>query len=110
MSYLPKAWTTAAKNKGMGIYAWCIMPRNVHLIFRAQYKNPSVLLKELKTYTSKQLQKAITKCKQERKGKNRMDAVADGAGRPKEQQREAPAVLAATQQAHRTVGHCRDRP
>jgi putative transposase len=44
------------KNKGMEIYAWCIM----HLIFRAKENNPSVLLKELKTHTSKQLQKAIT--------------------------------------------------
>ncbi|GAA4424653.1 transposase [Pontibacter saemangeumensis] len=48
------------KNKGMEIYTWCIMPSHVHLIFRAKDNNPSTLLKELKTYTSKQLQKAIT--------------------------------------------------
>ncbi|MHA6248424.1 REP-associated tyrosine transposase [Pontibacter sp. CAU 1760] len=53
------------KNKGMEIYAWCIMPSHVHLIFRASDNNPSTLLKELKTYTSKQLQKAIAEHNQE---------------------------------------------
>jgi putative transposase len=53
------------KNKGMEIYAWCIMPSHVHLIFRAKDNNPSVLLKELKTFTSKQLQKAIAEHNQE---------------------------------------------
>ncbi|WP_162426021.1 REP-associated tyrosine transposase [Pontibacter pudoricolor] len=52
-------------NKGMEIYAWCIMPSHVHLIFRAKANNPSVLLKELKTHTSKQLQKAIVEHNQE---------------------------------------------
>jgi putative transposase len=53
------------KNKGMEIYAWCIMPSHAHLIFRARDNNPSTLLKELKTYTSKQLQKAIAEHNQE---------------------------------------------
>ncbi|MBJ6119247.1 transposase [Pontibacter sp. BT310] len=53
------------KNKGMEIYAWCIMPSHVHIIFRAKDNNPSVLLKELKTHTSKHLQKAITEHNQE---------------------------------------------
>ncbi|GAB3200455.1 REP element-mobilizing transposase RayT [Pontibacter aydingkolensis] len=57
------------KNKGMEIYAWCIMPSHVHLIFRANDNNPSVLLKELKTYTSKQLQKAIAEHNQESRKK-----------------------------------------
>lgn len=47
------------KNKGMEIYAWCIMPSHVHLIFSAKDNNPGELLKSLKTYTSKQLQLAI---------------------------------------------------
>ena len=54
-----------SKNKGMEIYAWCIMPSHVHLIFRAKDNNPSALLKELKTYSSKQLQKAIAEHNQE---------------------------------------------
>lgn len=47
------------KNKGMEIYAWCIMPSHVHLVFRANNNNPGVLLKEFKTFTSKKLQQAI---------------------------------------------------
>jgi REP element-mobilizing transposase RayT len=47
------------KNKGMEIYAWCILPSHVHLIFRAVNNNPGEVIKELKTYTSKKLQRAI---------------------------------------------------
>jgi len=47
------------KHKGLEIYAWCIMPSHVHLVFRAKENNPGVLLKELKTFTSKKLQAAI---------------------------------------------------
>jgi putative transposase len=53
------------KNKGMEIYAWCIMPSHVHLIFRAQANNPGLLLKEFKTFTSKAIQKAIADNPQE---------------------------------------------
>jgi putative transposase len=53
------------KNKGMEIYAWCILPSHVHLIFRATNNNPGVVLKEFKTYTSKQLQNAIETHSQE---------------------------------------------
>jgi len=47
------------KNKGMEIFAWCILPSHVHLIFKAKENNPGVLLKELKTFTSKKIQLAI---------------------------------------------------
>tara|TARA_R110000868_G_scaffold329001_1_gene589807 strand:+ start:857 stop:1465 length:609 start_codon:yes stop_codon:yes gene_type:complete len=53
------------KNKGMEIYAYCIMTSHVHLIFRAKESNPSDLMKELKTYTSKRLQKLISDNNQE---------------------------------------------
>ena len=53
------------KNKGMEIFAWCILPSHVHLIFRAKENNPGVLIKELKTYTSKKLQDAIENHSQE---------------------------------------------
>ena len=43
----------------MELFAWCIMPSHVHLIFRDKNNNPSQLIKEFKTYTSKQIQKAI---------------------------------------------------
>ncbi len=35
------------------------MTSHIHLIFRAKESNPSVLMKEMKTYTSKKLQEAI---------------------------------------------------
>ena len=53
------------KNKGMEIYTWCIMPSHVHLIFRAKENNPRELLKSLKTFTFKNLQKLIEENPQE---------------------------------------------
>ncbi|MBN2348427.1 MAG: transposase [Bacteroidales bacterium] len=47
------------KNKGLELFSWCIMPSHVHLIFRDKNKDPGKLIKELKTYTSKKLQKLI---------------------------------------------------
>jgi REP element-mobilizing transposase RayT len=47
------------KHKDMEIYAWCIMPSHVHLIFRAAKGKPETLLGSLKSHTSKQLQQAI---------------------------------------------------
>jgi putative transposase len=46
-------------NKGMVIYCYCIMPSHVHLIFSDRDNNPSKLLKEMKTFTSKELRKTI---------------------------------------------------
>lgn len=48
------------KEKGMEIFAWCIMTNHVHLIFRSStdYK-PELLLGDFKRYTSKAIVKAI---------------------------------------------------
>lgn len=53
------------KEKGMEIYAWCVMTSHVHLIFRSKNNDPSTLMKSLKTYTSKQLQSLIEQNNQE---------------------------------------------
>lgn len=53
------------KSKGMEIYTWCIMPSHVHLVFRAQEGNPGDLLRSLKTFTSKEIQKLIKENKKE---------------------------------------------
>jgi len=45
--------------KGMEIYAYCIMPSHVHLIFRAVNSNPGDLLRDFKSFTSKKLQALI---------------------------------------------------
>jgi putative transposase len=47
------------KNKGMEIYAYCIMTSHIHLIFSARDFNPGDLLRDFKSHTSKQLQKLI---------------------------------------------------
>ena len=45
--------------KGLVIYAWCIMSNHVHLIISAKQNNISDVLGEFKKYTSKQITKAI---------------------------------------------------
>lgn len=47
------------KEKSMQIYAWCIMPSHIHLIFKAKNNNPSDLIRDFKRHTSKEIQKAI---------------------------------------------------
>ena len=47
------------KEKGLILHAYCIMPSHVHMIFRDKNNNPSKLLKEFKTFTSKKLKQAI---------------------------------------------------
>ena len=47
------------KNKGMEIYSWCIMPSHIHLVFRSKDNIPGGLLRDFKTFTSKNLQKQI---------------------------------------------------
>jgi putative transposase len=42
-------------NKGMEIYAWCIMPSHIHLVFRSTIQRPEELIRDFKSYTSKQL-------------------------------------------------------
>ncbi len=46
-------------NKGLLLYSWCIMPSHVHLVFGSLESQPGKLLGELKTFTSKALQKEI---------------------------------------------------
>ncbi len=53
------------KNKGMQLYAYCIMTSHIHLIFAAKESNPGDLLRDFKTYTSKQLQNQIAEHMQE---------------------------------------------
>ncbi|HZX57514.1 MAG TPA: transposase [Mucilaginibacter sp.] len=40
--------------KGMEIYAWCIMPSHVHLVFRSTQQKPE-LIRDFKSFTSKKL-------------------------------------------------------
>lgn len=48
------------KKKGMVIFAWCIMPNHVHLVFRSSGgQKPESLLGDFKRFTSKSVVKAI---------------------------------------------------
>jgi len=53
------------KNKGMQIYAYCIMPSHIHMIFRAENNNPSDIIRDFKTFTSKRIVQMIEKNPQE---------------------------------------------
>lgn len=62
---LIKSLDYCRQNKGMEIYAYCIMPSHMHLIFRAKDNNPGDLLRDFKAYTSKKLQALIVENPQE---------------------------------------------
>ncbi len=48
------------KEKGMEVFAWCIMTNHVHLIFRSiKAQKPELLLGDFKRFTSKAIVKAI---------------------------------------------------
>lgn len=51
--------------KGLKLYAWCIMSNHIHLILAANNSNLSDLLRDFKKFTAKQLIKAIGENKQE---------------------------------------------
>jgi REP element-mobilizing transposase RayT len=48
------------KEKGMEIFAWCIMTNHLHLVFRSvSGQRPELLLGDFKRFTSKEVVKAI---------------------------------------------------
>jgi REP element-mobilizing transposase RayT len=55
-----KSLSFSQQNKGMEIFAWCIMTNHVHLVFRrvGEHK-PEDLLGDLKRFTSREIVKAI---------------------------------------------------
>jgi len=52
-------------NKGMEIYAWCIMPSHVHLVFKSTIQKPDELIRDFKSFTSKELMALIKDNSQE---------------------------------------------
>ncbi len=43
------------KHKGLNLYAYCIMPNHLHIVFNAEHGNPSNLLRDYKRATAKAL-------------------------------------------------------
>lgn len=64
-SVLTDSLNYCCKEKGLELYAYCIMPSHVHLMFSDRSENPSKLLKEFKSHTSKQMQAQIAEHPQE---------------------------------------------
>lgn len=53
------------ENKGMEIYAWCIMTSHIHLVYKSSVQKPEDLLRDFKTFTSKEMIKLIEENTQE---------------------------------------------
>ncbi len=47
------------KEKGLQLFAYCIMPNHVHFIFRSSEEKPSELLRDFKKHTSKKVIQSI---------------------------------------------------
>ncbi|PZD77381.1 transposase [Mesonia sp. K7] len=52
-------------NKGMELYAYCIMPSHIHFIFRSSTNQPMELLRDFKKHTAKKVIEAINNNAQE---------------------------------------------
>jgi REP element-mobilizing transposase RayT len=52
-------------NKGLQVYAWCIMSNHVHMIIGTQKVDMQAILRDLKKHTSKEIVKAIKENQQE---------------------------------------------
>ena len=54
------SWNYCIKNKGLKIYAWCIMTNHVHMIISSEKEELSDIMRDMKSFTSSTLKKLIT--------------------------------------------------
>jgi putative transposase len=54
------SWNYCIKNKGLEIFAWCIMTSHVHMIIAANQNKPENIMRDMKSYSANHLRKAIT--------------------------------------------------
>lgn len=47
------------EHKGLIIYSWCLMSNHIHMVVEAKHSNLSEILRDFKSYTAKQIFKAI---------------------------------------------------
>jgi len=52
-------------HKGLQLFAYCIMPSHVHILFRSTKSDPSGFVRDFKRYTAKRLIEAISENDQE---------------------------------------------
>ena len=60
-----KSWKYCIQNKGLQIYGWCIMSSHIHMIIGSQKDKPENIVRDMKSFTSTQIRKAITNNPQE---------------------------------------------
>ena len=48
------------QNKGLELFAWCVMTSHLHLIMGTRKQNMEDILRDFKSYTSRQLRLRIT--------------------------------------------------
>ncbi len=53
------SWKYCQKHKGLEIYAWCIMTNHVHMIISSNKEELSSIMRDMKSFTSTSLKKAI---------------------------------------------------
>ena len=53
------SWNYCIKNKGLKIFAWCIMTNHVHMIISSKEEELSNIMRDMKSYTSTTLKKVI---------------------------------------------------
>jgi putative transposase len=59
------SWKHCQKEKGLEIYAWCIMPSHIHMIISSSKNKLEDIVRDMKSHTSNQLKKKITENNQE---------------------------------------------
>jgi putative transposase len=60
-----KCWEFCQTQKGLEIYAWCIMPSHVHMTIGSNGKPLEDIVRDMKSYTSSQMKKLIAQHPQE---------------------------------------------
>ena len=59
------SWRYCAQHKGLEVYAWCIMTSHVHMIIGSEGSKLSDIVRDMKSFTSTSLKKAIVENPQE---------------------------------------------
>lgn len=62
---LIESWKYCQKNKGLNIYAWIIMTSHVHMIISSRNNKLENIVRDMKSYTSSKIKKAIKEHPQE---------------------------------------------
>jgi REP element-mobilizing transposase RayT len=65
MKIVLDSWKFCQEKKGLEIYGWCIMPSHVHMIIGSNKNKLEDIIRDMKSYTSTEMKKAISNNPQE---------------------------------------------